>query len=113
MASQSTGSQERSSSKQRAGNRAEAPSPSGVQAAPDSVYGVVSVLYHALQGAETYGQYIRDAQSGGDDELVQFFEECRANEEERAARAKSLLLERLEESDEDSEDEDEGESEDD
>ena len=75
----------------------------------------MSVLYHALQGAETYQQYIRDAQNAGDDELAQFFEECRSAEEERATRAKSLLLERLEESDEDSEsgDDDESDSEDD
>ncbi len=76
----------------------------------DSVYGVVSVLYHALQGAETYRQYIKDAQRGGDDELVQFFEECREEEQARAERAKSLLLERLEDeeggADEEEEDED-------
>jgi hypothetical protein len=88
---------------------------SGVESTKDKVYAVVSVLYHALQGAETYQQYILDAKKAGDDELVQFFEECRTEEEERATRAKSLLLERLEDEegeDEESEDEDEDDEED-
>lgn len=73
----------------------------------DEIYGVVSVIYHALQGAETYQRYIQDAKSAGDGELVQFFESCRTEEMERAKRAKAILLERLE----DEEMEDEGESE--
>lgn len=28
----------------------------------DETYDLVSILYHALQGAETYDQYIQDAQ---------------------------------------------------
>jgi len=76
----------------------------------DHVYGVVSVLYHALQGAETYSQYIEDAREAGDDELTTFFEECRDEEKNRAARAKTLLAARLEG---DVEDEDEDEDEDD
>ena len=31
----------------------------------DVIYDLVSVLYHALQGAETYDQYIKDAQQRG------------------------------------------------
>ena len=33
----------------------------------DHVYGLVSVLYHALQGAETYEKYVDDAERAGDD----------------------------------------------
>jgi non-homologous end joining protein Ku len=29
---------------------------------PDEIYDIVSVLYHALQGAETYDQYIQKIQ---------------------------------------------------
>jgi hypothetical protein len=72
----------------------------------DEIYGVVSVIYHALQGAETYQRYIDDAQKAGDGELQQFFETCRKEEMERAKRAKSILLERLED-----EELDEGDSE--
>jgi hypothetical protein len=77
----------------------------------DEVYGLVSVLYHALQGAETYGKYIEDARRGNDAELVEFFEEAQDEENERALRAKRLLATRLEgfAEDEDAEDEDEDE----
>jgi hypothetical protein len=69
----------------------------------DEIYGVVSVIYHALQGAETYERYVDDARNAGDGELEQFFETCRTEELDRAKRAKAILLERLE--DEELEDE--------
>ena len=40
---------------------------------PDPVYDLISVAYHALQGAETYEQYERDALQQGDQELAEFF----------------------------------------
>jgi hypothetical protein len=61
----------------------------------DEVYGLVSVLYHALQGAETYATYASDARRAGDDEVVEFFEDCRSDDTERAERAKELLAARL------------------
>jgi hypothetical protein len=61
----------------------------------DEIYDVVSVLYHALQGASAYDQYIGDAQAAGDDELERFFRACRTEEHARARRAKTLLLSRL------------------
>ena len=74
--------------------------------APDELYGVVSVLYHALQGAQTYAQYCDDARNAGDEELLDFFETCRDEESGRAARAKVLLAERLDDiEDEDAESE--------
>ena len=81
----------------------------------DSVYGLVSVLYHALQGSQTYQQYVQDAERGGDQELSKFFQRCREEENERADAAKALLLARLEdesEAGEDDEDEDEDDEED-
>jgi len=36
-------------------------------------YDLVSVMYHALQGAETYERYITDARERGDGELADFF----------------------------------------
>lgn len=77
----------------------------------DSVYGVVSVLYHALQGAQTYGKYIEDAERAGDDELVKFFERCREEESRRATAAQQLLVDRteIEDSDDDEDDEDDDE----
>jgi rubrerythrin len=62
----------------------------------DETYDVVSILYHALQGADTYQQYIRDAEQRGDQELAQFFREVQDEEKRRADRAKQLLAKRLE-----------------
>jgi hypothetical protein len=62
---------------------------------PDEIYGIVSVLYHALQGASAYDQYIGDAQAAGDAELERFFRACRTEEHARARRAKGLLVSRL------------------
>lgn len=76
----------------------------------NETYGLVSVLYHALQGAETYTQYINDAKQAGDQELVDFFEDCRDELNDQALRARQLLATRLEddidEDDEDADDED-------
>ena len=61
----------------------------------DETYDVVSILYHALQGAETYQQYIQDAELRGDQELGQFFRDVQEEEKRRAERAKQLLAKRL------------------
>ena len=51
----------------------------------DATYDVVSILYHALQGAE----------QRGDQELGQFFRDVQEEEKRRAERAKRLLAQRL------------------
>jgi hypothetical protein len=61
----------------------------------DELYGVISVLYHALQGAETYAKYEEDAEQAGDDELVAFFQDAQDEELGRAERAKQLLAARI------------------
>jgi rubrerythrin len=61
----------------------------------DATYDLVSVLYHSLQGAETYEFYENDANEAGDNELAQFFREVREEESRRADRAKQLLARRL------------------
>ncbi|HVU02765.1 MAG TPA: hypothetical protein VHE30_13490 [Polyangiaceae bacterium] len=81
----------------------------------DPVFGVVSVLYHALQGNDTSVQYAADARSEADGELARFFDDCRKEYESLATRAKKLLGQRLRDEDEDEDDEeepDEAESED-
>jgi hypothetical protein len=75
------------------------------EAADDHIYALVSVLYHALQGVQACGQYIEDAESAGDGELMKFFEDCRSEQAQRARRAQQLLSERSED-EEDEEDED-------
>ena len=59
----------------------------------DATYNLVSVLYHALQGAETYAQYATDA--GSDQDLASFFREVQQQEQQRADRAKQLLAQRF------------------
>jgi hypothetical protein len=73
----------------------------------DETYNLISVLYHALQGAETIRQYQQDAEQSGDEQLAQFFDETRSGYTEFAQQAKRLLAERME----DDEDEDEAEEE--
>jgi len=74
----------------------------------DESYALISVLYHALQGAETIDQYIQDARRAEDEELADFFEETKNSYADRALEAKLLLRSRLgESSEEDEEDEEE------
>jgi hypothetical protein len=61
----------------------------------DAHYDLISLLYHALQGAETYTRYIQDAEKEGDKELAQFFSGVREEEKLRAKRAKALLGARI------------------
>ena len=61
----------------------------------DVHYNLVSILYHALQGAETYEMYIRDAEESGDTQLAQVFREVQEEERRRAERTKELLAQRL------------------
>jgi rubrerythrin len=61
----------------------------------DPTYDVISILYHALQGAETYTKYAQDAERAGDRELAQFFREVQQQETQCADRAKQLLARRL------------------
>jgi hypothetical protein len=61
----------------------------------DEHYNLISVLYHLLKGAATVGQYIRDAQEAGDQELAQFFKDWQEEQRNFAERAKNLLGSRM------------------
>ncbi|HEV2802692.1 MAG TPA: hypothetical protein VGW12_19630 [Pyrinomonadaceae bacterium] len=63
----------------------------------DTLYNLLSIIYHALQGAETYEKYISDAEQSGDTELAQFFREVRDENTKRAEHGKQLLGKRLSE----------------
>jgi len=60
----------------------------------DVTYNLVSILYYALQGAETYDQYISDAEQKNDKDLAQFFRDTKEENQRRADRAKQLLAQR-------------------
>jgi hypothetical protein len=73
----------------------------------DENYKLISVLYYALQEAETCEHHVQDAERAGDHELVDFFTELRDSQIARAFQARRLILDRLERyggADEDDED---------
>ena len=57
----------------------------------DEHYNLVSVLYHALHGAENCETYALDAAAAGRDDLVTFFREVQVVQVGLAERAKELL----------------------
>jgi hypothetical protein len=61
----------------------------------DEHYNVISVLYHALQGADTCATYLQDAEQAGDQDLAQFFREVQGTYRQLADRGKTLLRQRL------------------
>jgi len=63
--------------------------------AKNTTYNLTSVLYHALQGADTYDRYIQDAEQENDRDLASFFRQVQQEERERAERAQRLLADRL------------------
>lgn len=58
---------------------------------PNEEYNLVSVLYHALHGAETCQTYAQDAEAAGDDELASFFRNVQATHRQVAEQAKTRL----------------------
>jgi hypothetical protein len=85
---------------------AEAPPPTAAKTATarvtgerDENYNLISIVYHALKGAELCAQYVRDAEAAGDEQLAQFFEEVRGSHIELAQQAKQFLAERLDPTD--------------
>lgn len=60
----------------------------------DVTYDLISVIYHALQGAQTYQIYANDA----DGDIASFFRDVQQQNEQIANRAKSLLAKQLSQS---------------
>ena len=55
----------------------------------DVVYDLVSVQYHALNGAQLYEKFMADAD--GHDDVVAFFQECADDDARRAQRCHQLI----------------------
>jgi hypothetical protein len=55
-------------------------------------YDLVSVLYHALQAADTCAQYEQDAESEGSPEVAEFMRDVQEQNTRIAQQAKELLL---------------------
>jgi hypothetical protein len=57
----------------------------------NTYYDLVSVLYHALETAQTMSAYIQDAQQSGNQDLANFFREVQQTANSQANRARQLL----------------------
>ena len=57
----------------------------------DEQFNLISVLYHALHGAENCEIYAVDAEAAGDARLAGFFREAQETQRQLAERAKELL----------------------
>ena len=65
----------------------------------DVVFDLISVQYHSLKAGHDYGQYVRDAENGGYNEIAEFFRQVMKEDSERARRFHEFLtqLERTQE----------------
>jgi hypothetical protein len=59
----------------------------------DVIYDLVSVQYHALKGGYVYGQYARDAEIEGHQEVAEFFRQVMREDVARAKDCHRFLLE--------------------
>ena len=57
----------------------------------DKHYNLISVLYHALHGADNCDHYAMDAEASGEERLGAFFREAQAAQVQIAERGKELL----------------------
>jgi hypothetical protein len=61
----------------------------------DEQYALISVLYHALQGAETTAVYIRDAEKAQDGNLAAYFREVQQSYQKIAERGREILKQKI------------------
>jgi hypothetical protein len=57
----------------------------------DVTFDLISVQYHALKAGHDYGQYVRDAENAGQDEIAGFFREVMEQDSSRAKRCHEFL----------------------
>ena len=58
-------------------------------------YNLISVIYHSLQSATVCDTYIQDADSSGDSELSQFFQQVKEQNCQQAEQAKKMMTQRM------------------
>ena len=61
----------------------------------DKDYNAISVLYHALSGADSCVKFVQDAKQAKDEELASFFEETLKAYRDISEKAKRLAKSRL------------------
>jgi hypothetical protein len=57
----------------------------------DVMFDLISVQYHSLKAGHDYGQYVRDAETAGLDDVAAFFRDVMSEDSARAKRCHELL----------------------
>lgn len=57
----------------------------------DVTYDLIAVQYHALKAGHDYGQYVRDAENAGLNDIARFFRDTMKEDSARVGRAHELL----------------------
>ena len=57
----------------------------------DVTFDLISVQYHSLKAGHDYGQYVRDAENAGQQEIADFFREVMEQDSQRAHRCHEFL----------------------
>ncbi|MCU1491332.1 MAG: acyl carrier protein [Acidimicrobiaceae bacterium] len=57
----------------------------------DVFYDLVAIQYFSLKAGHDYGQYVRDAENAGLDDVAKFVREVMEQDSERAARCHQFL----------------------
>jgi len=59
----------------------------------DVTFDLISLQYHALKAGHDYGQYVRDAENAGQDEIASFFKTVMQEDSDRAKKCHEFLAE--------------------
>jgi rubrerythrin len=57
----------------------------------DVTYDLISVQYHALKAGHDYGQYVRDAENAGQQDIAEFFRKVMKEDSERAKQCHEFI----------------------
>jgi rubrerythrin len=57
----------------------------------DVTFDLISVQYHSLKAGHDYGQYVRDAENAGQDEIASFFRTVMDQDADRAQKVHDFL----------------------
>jgi rubrerythrin len=57
----------------------------------DVTFDLISVQYHSLKAGHDYGQYVRDAENAGQDDIAAFFRDVMQQDSDRAAKVHQFL----------------------
>jgi rubrerythrin len=59
----------------------------------DVTFDLISVQYHSLKAGHDYGQYVRDAENAGLDDIASFFRQVREEDSRRAQKIHEFIKE--------------------